>query len=160
MQEIAILKPRRGFTLIELLVVIAIIAVLIALLLPAVQAAREAARRAQCTNNLKQLALAVHNYESSNLCFPMGLLDQISADGPTPGSGRAIGPMLPLTQYTEQIPLFNAMNFNVNVYDRQNTTINATGMTHPLVPVRSRGRDSPKLAQGYVVSADFDPLPG
>ena len=92
-------KVRRGFTLIELLVVIAIIAVLIALLLPAVQSAREAARRAQCTNNLKQIGLAMHNYQSSNMTLPYG----------TRGCcwGTWLVAVLP---YVEQQALFNAWN--------------------------------------------------
>jgi prepilin-type N-terminal cleavage/methylation domain-containing protein/prepilin-type processing-associated H-X9-DG protein len=142
---------RPGFTLIELLVVIAIIGVLIALLLPAVQAAREAARRAQCTNNMKQLVLAAHNYHGAVGCFPMGLLDQRSQAG---GLWTSYGPMLPLTQYVEQNSLFNAMNFNLNMYDWQNTTINAVGMSVlwcPSDPGVAQGQQ-----QGYVL-ASFTP---
>jgi prepilin-type N-terminal cleavage/methylation domain-containing protein/prepilin-type processing-associated H-X9-DG protein len=105
---------RRGFTLIELLVVIAIIAVLIALLLPAVQAAREAARRSQCTNNLKQIGLALHNYHQAVGSFPPGKAQSAAAfpygtsyAGWTDWSAQAM--MLP---YMEQTPIYNAINFN------------------------------------------------
>src|SRR4051794_6787856 len=107
-------RLRSGFTLIELLVVIAIIAVLIALLLPAVQAAREAARRAQCTNNLKQIGLALHNYHSANNNFPMGSSLQVSlAYGGYSGWSNWSCHAL-LLPYLEQNPLYNAANFKIN----------------------------------------------
>jgi prepilin-type N-terminal cleavage/methylation domain-containing protein/prepilin-type processing-associated H-X9-DG protein len=111
------MRLRRGFTLIELLVVIAIIAVLIALLLPAVQAAREAARRAQCTNNLKQIGLALHNYHTGMDTFPMAcskdpLFSAADTDGQY-GYGRWTGwsAQALLLGYMDQTPLYNAANF-------------------------------------------------
>jgi prepilin-type N-terminal cleavage/methylation domain-containing protein/prepilin-type processing-associated H-X9-DG protein len=105
-------RSRGGFTLIELLVVIAIIGVLIALLLPAVQAAREAARRAQCTNNMHQLGLAVANYESAFGAYPAayGTRTQTGQVWSTWGAWSVHSMLLP---YVEQGPLHNSINFSM-----------------------------------------------
>ena len=103
---------RAGFTLIELLVVIAIIAVLIALLLPAVQAAREAARRAQCTNNLKQFGLALHNYHAAQNTFPMGTTLQYAYVGQsTEWQWNTWSVHAQLLPFLEQTPIYNTINF-------------------------------------------------
>jgi prepilin-type N-terminal cleavage/methylation domain-containing protein/prepilin-type processing-associated H-X9-DG protein len=115
----------RAFTLIELLVVIAIIAVLIALLLPAVQAAREAARRIQCTNNLKQIGIALHNYHIATNAFPPGylsLMDPVTFDNDGPSWGWL---SFSLNQM-EQLPVYNSINFVLGIEFPANQTARLT----------------------------------
>ena len=112
--------PRSGFTLVELLVVITIIGILIALLLPAVQAAREAARRMQCSNNLKQVGLAMHNYHAAQRSLPIGVFLTPRQDEPTTGNGMgtpghtALAMLLP---FVEQRAVWERYNFSIRALD-------------------------------------------
>jgi prepilin-type N-terminal cleavage/methylation domain-containing protein len=136
---------RRAFTLVELLVVIAIIGVMVALLLPAVQAAREAARRLQCANKLKQIGLAMHNYESSHRVFPpSAILGPIAAIN-TNGSWSIHGRILP---YLEQGALYDRINLSI-AWDDQAIISGLKIPTYacPSDPRSDTTRDvSPKLA--------------
>lgn len=132
---------KRAFTLVELLVVIAIIGVLVALLLPAVQAARESARRMQCTNHLKQLMLAMHNYHDVVGQFPPSYVSQTGGGGVhgTPdtqtrdaGPGWAWGAML--LPYIEQQNLYNQFDFKRPAWDAVNAAPAATPLPFMLCP--------------------------
>ncbi len=129
---------QRGFTLIELLVVIAIIAVLIALLLPAVQSAREAARRAQCTNNLKQIALAMHNYHDVNGSFPHALIAGTAGSRYSCFTG-----VLP---FLEQAPLFASYNVDLGSRHLGNSTVASTLVSAYLCPSMTIPYAKPDLA--------------
>ena len=110
---------RRGFTLIELLVVIAIIAILIALLLPAVQQAREAARRTQCRNNLKQIGLALQNYNDTAGMFPPGWIGATNGLPDMQGE-NGFGWATMILPMMDQGPLYNNLNFRTSIADPAN----------------------------------------
>lgn len=121
-------ESRVGFTLVELLVVITIIGILISLLLPAVQAAREAARRMQCSNNLKQLSLAMHNYHTTKGSLPFGALLSINTTDSSRGGpyNHDHGWYTQMGPYIEQQAWYDTINFN-KVFDDEGGTGGAYG---------------------------------
>ncbi len=146
------IRSTRACTLIELLVIIAIIAVLIALLLPAVQAAREAARRAQCTNNLKQMALGIHNYISSNGAFPP-LFENFGTapNGPSePGGPWPLGWGTDLLPFIEQTGPYNASNFSFGAFGVANiSTVSSLKILGYVCPSETI-KNGPWIASTYI----------
>ncbi len=150
-------RPERhsGFTLVELLVVIAIIGILVALLLPAVQAAREAARRMQCTNNLKQIALAAHNFHDTYKRFPPSHLGpmvagQAAGSAPTPGRGaygQNVATLVFLLPFMEQTAVYDEIEGDLNLRLEHHP-----GMPSTQIPSSLRAKTTGYWARGRALA--------
>jgi len=125
------------------------------LLLPAVQSAREAARRAQCTNNLKQTGLAVHNYISANDVFPWGCFRQHHITDPTGYPYTSGGSFVPLLPFHEQQQIFNAINFNYNIFGAGNTTVVASSLNYLHCPSDPSIENRVFMAKGSTDGTDM-----
>jgi prepilin-type N-terminal cleavage/methylation domain-containing protein len=159
-------SSRVGFTLVELLVVIAIIGILVGLLLPAVQAAREAARRMQCSNNLKQLGLAVHNFESARRQLPTSLRPPSNVAGS--GEQSRVSVLTDLLPYLEQSPIYDRYNKAINWNQGVNIPLSQTRIPAFICPSNPDGGvldtappgSTAAFIPGIASATDYSPIFG